>query len=326
MVGPRRSLRLGVLLAGLFGASAAGGAVVERVVAVVGEHAILLSELRDRARPFLARVEAQTSDPAQLAAARSQLYTQLVGRLVDEELQQRAANRANLTVGPREIEDALERVASQNGVTVERLVEEAAQTGLSEASYRQELRRQLLEAKLLNLRVQGRLRVTEDDVRATYQRIVVEERQKLAFRAEWIRVAIPATLPQPEQAARRALVTRLAARARAGERFQALARSHSTDRATRDRGGDLGWLNPGQLPGPANAAALALDAGGISEPFRLGSDLVVLRVVERAPSTLPGLTEARDELAQRAYMEKMNQARERWLEGLRRQAHVEIRL
>lgn len=326
MAGPRRSLRLGVLLAGLFGASVASGTVVERVVAVVGDHAILLSDLRDRARPFLARVEAQTSDPAQLAAARSQLYTQLVGRLVDEELQQRAANRANLTVGPREIEDALERVASQNGVTVERLVEEAAQTGLSESSYRQELRRQLLEAKLLNLRVQGRLRVTEDDLRATYQRIVVEERQKLAFRAEWIRVAIPASLPQREQAERRALVTRLAARARAGERFQALARAHSTDRATRDRGGDLGWLNPGQLAAPANAAALALDAGGISEPFRLGSDLVILRVVERAPSELPGLAEAREELMQRAYMEKMNQARERWLEGLRRQAHVEIRL
>src|SRR5215468_4637293 len=129
----------------LFWASQSGATVIERIVAVVGEQAILLSELRDRAKPFMLRLEQQPTDEAQRAAATSELYRRLVQRLVEEELEQKAANRSNITVIPREIDDALGRIAAQNGVTVARVMDEAIASGLTEQSYRQELRRQLLE-------------------------------------------------------------------------------------------------------------------------------------------------------------------------------------
>ena len=54
----------------LFGApEAADAAIVERVVAVIGERPILLSELRHRARPHLIAIAAQAPTPAQQAAA-----------------------------------------------------------------------------------------------------------------------------------------------------------------------------------------------------------------------------------------------------------------
>src|SRR5262245_61041624 len=173
----------------LFWASQSGATVIERIVAVVGEQAILLSELRDRARPFLLRLSQQPTDEAQRAAATSELYRRLVQRLVEEELEQKAANRSNITVTPREIDEALTRIAQQNGVSMQRIMDEALSSGLTEQGYRQELRRQLLETKMLNLRIQGRLRVTDDDVRGAYQRLVIEERKQLGFRAAWIRIA-----------------------------------------------------------------------------------------------------------------------------------------
>jgi peptidyl-prolyl cis-trans isomerase SurA len=315
---------LGLALTSL--ATAARATVVERVVAVVGEQAILLSELRERARPFLQRVEQQSPDGAQRAAATSQLYGQLVSRLVEEELEQKAANRANLTVTPREIDDALQRIATQNGVSVARVVEEAIRSGMTEQSYRQELRRQLLEAKLLNLRIQGRLRVADDDVRAAYQHLVADERKQLGFRAAWIRVSAPRTLGAEALKARRAEVDRIVAAAREGQDFGALARQHSEDASTRGAGGALGQLKPGQLPAALDAVALSLDVGGVSEPVRLGDDFVILKLVSRDESQLPTFEDSRDELGQRVYMEKMGKAKHHWLEGLRRQTHVEVRL
>src|SRR5262245_35863023 len=173
----------------LFWASQSGATVIERIVAVVGEQAILLSELRDRAQPFLRRMEQQPADAAQRAAATSELYRRLVQRLVEEELEQKAANRSNITVTPREIDDALGRIAQQNGVAVQRIIDEALNSGMTEQTYRQELRRQLLETKLLNLRLQGRMRITDDDVRGAYQRLVLEERKQLAFRPALIRIS-----------------------------------------------------------------------------------------------------------------------------------------
>src|SRR5215468_3439063 len=119
----------------LFWASQSGATIIERIVAVVGEQAILLSELRERARPFLLRMQQQPTDEAQRAAATSELYRRLVQRLVEEELEQKAANRSNITVTPREIDDALNKIAQQNGVPLARVLEEAQSNGLSEQTY-----------------------------------------------------------------------------------------------------------------------------------------------------------------------------------------------
>jgi len=327
----RRALPVlcGLLLGGAATTTAAtaGATIVERVVAVVGESAILLSELRERARPFLLRAEQQGEDEAVHAAKTSQLYTQLLDHMVDEELEQKAANRANVSVTEHEIDDALARVASQNGgLTVQQVIEEAEHSGLSERNYRLELRRQLLEAKLMNLRILGRLRITDDDVAAAYQKLVVEERRQLDFRAAWIRISAPRSLPPDALRDRRAVADAVYARARRGEDFAELARKYSDDRATRASGGLLGELHPGDLSPELESVTELLDVGDVSEPIRQGEDFVILKIVERAESKLPAFQDAKSELRERVYMDKMNQARKRWLEGLRRQTHVEIRL
>lgn len=324
--GRSRFLAAAIGVAALSAARASEATVVERVVAVVGEQAVLLSELRDRARPLLQRVEQQTPDGAQRAAATSQLYTQLVQRLVDDELEQKAANRANVTVTPREIDDALGRIATQNNVTVLRVIDEALKSGLTEASYRQELRRQLLEAKLLNLRIQGRLRVTEDDVRTAYQRLVTDERKQLGFRIAWIRIRAPRSLGADTLKVRRDKADQIVTRARSGEDFGQLAKTYSEDPVTRGSGGLLGTRKPGELPAALDAIALVADVGSVSEPVRDGEDFVVVKLIARDHSQLPSFEEARDELGQRVYMDKMGKVRQHWVDGLRRQTHVEVRL
>ncbi len=129
--------------------------VVEKVVAVVGERAILLSDVRERSKPFLLKIQAELPAGAQRNAAISQTYKNVLDRMVDEELEQRAANRAKIVVDQKEVDDAIARVASQNGISVDQLVAEAAKSGLDEKQYCIEIRRQVLEAKLLNLRLQG---------------------------------------------------------------------------------------------------------------------------------------------------------------------------
>ena len=86
--------------------STALASVVERVVAVVGERAILLSDLRKRSRPFLMRVFLQVPKGAQRSAAISQTYKTVLERMVDEELQQRAANRRRVIVSAKEVDSS----------------------------------------------------------------------------------------------------------------------------------------------------------------------------------------------------------------------------
>ncbi|MEZ4220727.1 MAG: SurA N-terminal domain-containing protein [Polyangiaceae bacterium] len=315
------------LFAALTLSAATGHAtIVERVAAVVGERAILLSDVRDRARPLLVRIYSEVPTGAQRAAAISQTFKTVLQRMVDEELEQRAANRARIVVSAQEIDDALTRIAGQNNLSVDKLVAEAKRAGLTESQYRNEIKRQVLEAKLLNLRVQGRVRVTEDDARSAYRRLVAEERRKLSFRAAWIRLDLPAKANAAQVAERRRLADELVERVGRGERIADLAKLHSDDPSTRDSGGLLARMRPGRLPRAVDAALQSLEVGQAAPSLRVGNAFYVVQLVEREESELPSFEESRAELAERIYLEKMNKARRIWLDSLRRQTHVEVRM
>jgi peptidyl-prolyl cis-trans isomerase SurA len=314
-----------VALGALVWARSASATVVERIVAIVGEHAILLSDLRERAEPFLGQIHQQVPQGAQRNAAISQLYKGLLQKMVDEEIEQRAAVQAKVTVTPREVDDALARVAAQNGVTVEKLLSEARRSGLDDTAYRDELRRQLLQTKLINVRLQGRIRVTEDDLQKAYRAIELEEREKLAFRAAWIVVGVREGLSPADARARRTLAERIAREAERGD-FAALARTHSDDGATQSSGGVLPYSRLEETPPVLRRVLASLEVERVAGPVPVPGGYAILKLLEREASTLPDFEEAREELAQRVYLEKMTQARRTWLDSLRRQQHVEVRL
>lgn len=310
------------LLLGVLGsASLADATVVERIVATVGERAILLSDLRRRAEPFLLQVQQGVPAGAQRNAAISQVYKAVLQKIVDEELMEKAANQAKVTVTSTEIDDALKRVAAQNKLPLEQVLAEAERAGMSESKYREELRRQLLEAKLMNVRLQGRIRITEEDLRASYQKIEVEERGQLSVRLAWI-VIRGASRSAVEA---RKLADDAAARVRR-EDFASVARAVSEDPTSRANGGALNKALPAQLPPDLARHSLTLAVGQVSAPFKSGGDFVIVKVLERDPSSLPDFESAKRELSERVYMDKMAQARRSWLDNLRRQHHVEVRL
>src|SRR5438132_10836329 len=109
----------GAALASALVAPMAHGTVAERVVAVVGEHAILLSDMRQRARPFLLQIQQKVPPGAQQAAAESELYKHLLQKMVDERVEQQAAEKAHLSVTTDEIDNGIRNVASQQGLTIE---------------------------------------------------------------------------------------------------------------------------------------------------------------------------------------------------------------
>ena len=205
------------------------------------------------------------------------MYKTLLNRMVEEELERRAASRARVTVSAQEIDDALVRLAKQNKLTLEQLLKEAIDSGLTIREYRMEIRRQLLEAKLLNLRVAGRIRITPEDLRAAYQRYVMTERRKLKFRGAWIRIRAPRDAPRRARLAARKRVRKVLRLARKGRDFSQLARRYSDDPTSKRFGGLLPPQTPKRLPRALRRAAISLDVGEVSGVIRDGEDLVVSR-------------------------------------------------
>jgi peptidyl-prolyl cis-trans isomerase SurA len=347
MFQPRRSFGAHVkrALAALALASAvvtaaprADAIVVERIVAVIGDKPILLSELRARAKPFLIQIQSQVPPGAQQAAAQSQVLKDMLEKMVDEELMFQAAARASITVTSQEIDNAFENIAAAQNVTKEALFKAArARNGLTEQDYRDEMRRQILEGKMIQLRVKGRVRVTEEDLKVMYDRVVREERRLRDYHPAWIVLRVLPGSSADAIAERKALADSLVERARKGEDFAKLAAAYSDDTATKDNGGDVGVRTPQASPlaqtGKAQvlspeleAVMLPLEPGDIAAPVQVGQAILVLKLLSRQPSRYTGFKEARPEMIQRLQAEIMDKAKKKWIDELRRRTHVETRL
>ena len=118
---------------------------------------------------------------------------------------------------------------------------------------------------------------------------------------------------------------RLTARIEDGENFEELARSHSDDRASAIRGGDLGWTNPGDLIPKFEEIANALSSGQVSPPFRTQFGWHVVQVIERREHDNTEEIQrhqARGQIRER----KIEEEGQAWLRQLRDAAYVEYRL
>lgn len=105
--------------------------------------------------------------------------------------------------------------------------------------------------------------------------------------------------------------------------FGALARAHSED-ASATKGGDLGWLSPGDTVPEFERAMNTLKPGEVSPPVQTPFGWHLIQVVERRNEDM---SKERQRLAARQVLRarKSDEAYQEWVRQLRDRAYVELR-
>ncbi len=110
-----------------------------------------------------------------------------------------------------------------------------------------------------------------------------------------------------------------------GDKFNTLARSHSDDTASALKGGELGWINPGDMVPEFEQQLEELAPGQLSQPFRTPFGWHIVQLMERRKydSTQEVRKNQVREIIRRR---KMEEETELYLRRLRDEAYIEIRL
>lgn len=325
----RFALAGAALVAAVGIAKPSDASIIERIVAVVGERPILLSELRLRGRPHLWRIAASTQNPSQQAAQESEMFRELLNRLIDERLEETAADKSRITVSPEEVDNGIRQVAAQTKLQPKDVINEAKRQGLTEQDYRDEIRRQVLEGKLIQLRVRGRVRVTEQDARVAYGRWTKEITQQNPVDLKIIVLQVPPGNPQTANA-RQVLAEELANRARRGDDFCQLVTDFSEDPTTKQTCGTRGPVPMAMLFPELQQAATTLKPGETSAPIPFrdpmgNSAILVVQLASKQPK-LPAYDEVKDQMMERAFVDATERQRKLWLSELRRGVYIDVRL
>lgn len=302
------------------GASTARGDVIERVVAVVNDDAIFLSELRAKAAPRLAGAVGSARTEAERLAAIRGVYDEELDHLINEQLIIQAATAESITVSASDVENAITNVRSQTRLPVDQFWQLVREQGFTEEEYRRDIRHQLLRYKVLNERVRGRVNITEDDVRRRFDELVAQARRRSRYNAAFVLITVPDGASATEVAA----LARRADEARASiddvETFEEAMEVYG--------GGELGWLSEGDLEAELETALAGLDEEDISSPVRGASGFFIFLLRERdtASGGLPSYDAVRMDIYRQMLQDAMTRQEHAFVEELRRAASIERRL
>jgi len=243
------------------------------VAAIVNDSVISDYDLRQRTSLYLATSGAQPS-----AEDLKHIREQILSQLENERLQLLEAQKNNITVTSAEVDDVIGNIMKENNLTKEKLDSVLGHNGVHIATLRSQIAAQIAWEKVVDDQYGDRVRtaLTPEQVDREMQSIA-QSANKPHFEVAEIFQAVDT----PEEDAKvlknmQDLETQL----QMGAPFVTVARQFSQSPSAA-QGGDLGWIQEGQLAPELDAAIQKLRPGEATPPVRSAGGYFILELRER---------------------------------------------
>ncbi len=243
---------------------------LDGIVALVEEDVILQSEL-DAA---ISTIEMQVRGRGENLPPRGILEEQVLERLIMTRLEVIRAQETGIRASDANVDQALQQVARQNGITLGQLRQAIEADGFDFEEFRRQMREEILSSEL-----RQRVAASMDDITETEVDILLASGGigGPEYNISQILVQVPegASAAEAQAATERTLEIREQILEGMDFASAAIAFSQAPDAL---EGGEVGWRQVSTLP-PLFADALEpLDPGEITEPIRSPGGFLLLRV------------------------------------------------
>jgi len=183
----------------------------------------------------------------------------------------------------RALESYLQREALARAIEKEGLVNRE-----QVAAELADFRRQLLISRHFEQHLKD---AVDEEAVATYYANHRDDYRSQSARAAHILIRVDTRMSESERDAKRTQAHELYSRLQAGEDFADLAKEHSEDKVSAQKGGELGWLQRGAVAPEFSEQLFELETGEISEPFLTAFGFHIVKLLE-APKTVTRPLEA----------------------------------
>ncbi len=243
----------------------------QRIAATVNDEVISTYDVDQRVNLFIFSTGAE-ANPQAIARFRQQALRQLI----DERLELQEATRWELSVSPEEIEGTISDIAGRNNMTSSQLIDLLRERNVNPLTLIAQMRADIAWNKLVGGLYAGQVSVSEEEIDFVLDRISRSINQPEYDVSE---IFLPVDSPDQDEQVRQN-AERLVAQIRRGASFPAVARQFSQSPSAA-AGGDLGWVQDGQLPDELNDMLRRLTPGQFSLPVRSTGGYYILALRDR---------------------------------------------
>ena len=292
--------------------AASGG----RIAAVVNDEAISFNELDARLKLVM-----ESSGMQDTPETRKRLADQMISVLVDETIRLQEAKNLELEITEDEINQGVAALAAQNQMPPDQLTGMLEARGIKMSTLYKQIKSQIAWTKVISRKIRPQIDITDRDINAELERMKASVGKTQFLVSE---IYLPVDKQEEDKKVRQ---TALEIKRQAAENpnsFPQLARQFSRA-AGAEKGGDIGWIQQGQLQEAMNAALTNLNAGQISQPVRslTGYHIYFMRnkkVFNEAD--IP----SEDQILEGLGMRRLERLQNRYFMDLKAASYVDVRL
>lgn len=298
-------------------------AVVERVVAVVNQDIITLSEVEKMVGHLKEEIEAENR--LQRRERMNELSRKALDRLIEEKLIDQEVKRSGVKVTGKEVDATIEEIKRRNGATQEDLEKALAKDGLTLEAFKKEVEKKLLRTKLVNWAVKVEPKAGEKEWRDFYQKNIDRYRIEVSYRPGHILFMVPKEAKPEEVREIRGKCQKVLGRIKAGEDFGEMAVLYSEDTSSKDRG-DLGYFKRGDLLPAIEKEALRLKIGEVGGIVRTEFGFHIIKLLDQRGGESPPFEEVREKVKADYFEKEFEKALNQFIGTLKEKSIIEIKL
>lgn len=298
--------------------------VVDRIVAVVNDEIITLSELNNAFESYQERLKANVQGP-DLEKALGEAKATLLNRMIDNLMMEQESRKTGITVRNEEVTEAINDMQRQRKISPDELREALRREGVTLDAYRKDIRDQLVRLKLIRRDIKSKVAVTDEEIGEYYRKHREDYDGKEAVRIRQILLPLPKDENQAAKEKLRADADAVHKRLLNGEPFELLSMKFSQGSAAAE-GGDIGYIEKGIIHSEVEDVAFSLPLNQISGVIESPVGFHIIKVVDRRGAGLKAIENVREEIREKIDREKMEKKFGEWLTELRKKSHIEIKL
>jgi peptidyl-prolyl cis-trans isomerase SurA len=285
---------------------------VDRIVAIVNDEVITRVELQSQLQLAIESLKRQgTPLPPQEV-----LEKQVLERIIAQKAQLHFAKENGIRVDDVTLDRTVARIAKENKLTLEQLRAALKKDGIAFDTFREEMRKEIILARLREREVDSKLVVSEAEIDAFLQNRETEARND-EYQLGHILVRVPEQASSEQIQEREARAQQALAELKKGSDFGQVAATYS-DAPEGLKGGLLGWREANRLPSLFLDAVKGLRVGEVTSILRSPNGFHILKLVDQrgAAPVIVQQTQARHILIRTNEIISEAEARSRLL-GLR---------
>ncbi|MGH7230429.1 MAG: peptidylprolyl isomerase [Nitrospiraceae bacterium] len=283
--------------------------VADRIVAVVNNELITLSELKSEIAAEEKRIQEQYKGAERQRRLQQVGYMGLT-RMIERKLQIQVAKSKGVEISDAEVDRAMRELQRQG--------EKVDETNLND---KKSIKEQLMLLRVVEREVRSGVMVSEPDMRRYY-----EGHQSRFSLPEEYRISQILIVPKSYEAAADAKerAESVSDALKQGGDFSELALKYS-DGAESTRGGNLGFVRQGELLPPIERVLAMLKPGQVSDPIESTEGIHLIRLDEKKPSQFRPFAEVKAEIQSLVYQQKSEDIYQLWMADLKNKAFIEVK-